>query len=800
MPVLAQESSNDLEGLQEIIVTAQKREQSLQDVPIAVTALNRDALRANRIVSVTDLSGLAPGLTVTPTSSAAKIPSYTLRGAQALGVVPGSDRQVSMYLDGVYLAASRGAIFDLPDVERIEVLRGPQGTLFGRNATAGAVSISTRDPTGEIGMKAAATVGNYDQYRFGLSFDLPQIGPFSGYVSYVHNERRGDIRNTAAGQVWDRTRAAVDSIAKVERSPRYLGGENSDSWFAALKFESGDFTTVYKYDRLRGEGTPPGNGLVGYNANTPLLGNLLTTLIQSQPYAVPITPNGKRPDAVANGFSVPVGQRAEGHSLTSTYQISDSLSAKNIFAYRTSSIFGASPIDGFSSLTITPASIAPLATFIAFSTRPPASAAAAIPGIAASLAPLVGSPFVGIASSAQGRTKQISDEFQLNYNSDFLTATAGALWFNAKDWTGEHLQQNTIQFTPVPGGVLTNTIIGRTFNEVTSIAAYAQLEWHVMPQLDVITGGRITQDDKSGTFTYGPNLTNLNVLVFSYKKAKPSYLIGVNYKPNDDTLLYGKYSTAYMSGGSTAGIPYAAETAASWEAGIKTELLDRRLRANLALFLVDYKHVQGSSTPTSMGMSEYITQVTGDPTRASAVGTFVVDQGDIRAKGFEFDFTAAPVTGVSLGGSLGYTDSKLTRVNPILLAANKGRYELIFRPDWTGNFWTQYDTPRLGGGDAYLSFRADARWQSTINLAQNPDIPAYQTFAAGIREIPAYWVFNGRVALKDLDLGGIKTQVAAWGRNLGDNRSANSGLNLGIIAAANYIPARTYGIDLSVEF
>lgn len=804
--VFAQDIDEGSTGLQDIIVTAQKREQSLQDVPIAVTALNNEALQANRIVSVSDLSGLAPGFTVSATAGAQKSPQFTLRGATGSGAVPGSDRQVSQYLDGVYLAASRGGIFDLPDVERIEVLRGPQGTLFGRNATAGAVSISTRDPSGEVGMKAAATVGNYDQYRFNLSVDLPQVGPFSAYISYAHNERRGDIRNTAAGQLWDRTNSVDASLAKVQRSPRYLGNENSDSWFGALKFESGDFTTVYKYDRLLSEGTPAGTGLIGYNASTPLLGNLLSTLIQTQPSTVPITPSGKRPDAVANGYAIPVPQRGDGHSLTSTYQISDAFSVKNIFAYRTASIFGASPLDGFSSLTMTPEAIAPLATLVAFSTVPgfaqqtPSDQGATIGQIAANLGFLVGSPYVGIASQAQGRTKQISDELQLNYNSDRLTATVGALWYNAKDWTGETLLQNTISFAPIPGGVLQNTNIGRTFNEITSIAAYAQLEWHITPQLDVITGARITQDKKSSTFTYGTDLGDINMLAFSDKKSKPNYLIGINYKPDNDLLLYGKYSTAYVSGGNTAGIPYAAETAKSWEAGVKAELLNRRLRTNLAVFLVDYKHVQSANSPTTPGMSEYIAEVTGDPNRASVVGAFVAEQGDIRAKGFEFDFTAAPVTGVTFGGSLGYTDSHLTRVNPILLAANNGPYELSFRSDWTGNFWAQYDTPPIGAGDAYLSFRADGRWQSAMNLAFDPADPTYQTFAAGVREIPSYWVFNGRVALKDLDLGGIKTQIAAWGRNLSDNRSANYGLNLGVVAAANYIPARTYGMDLTIQF
>ncbi|MCB2064825.1 MAG: TonB-dependent receptor plug domain-containing protein, partial [Novosphingobium sp.] len=127
-PAFAQEANEGVGGLQEIIVTAQKREQSLQDVPIAVTAVAGESLAANRITNVVDLSAIAPGVTVRPSIGSSSIPSFTIRGAVSYGVVPGSDKQVSMYIDGVYLSSPRGGVFDLPNVERIEMLRGPQGT------------------------------------------------------------------------------------------------------------------------------------------------------------------------------------------------------------------------------------------------------------------------------------------------------------------------------------------------------------------------------------------------------------------------------------------------------------------------------------------------------------------------------------------------------------------------------------------------------------------------------------------------------------------------------------------------
>ena len=245
-------------GLEEIVVTAQKREQSMQDVPIAVSALGGEALQANRVVTVSDLGGLAPGVTVRTAAGGSQLPSFTVRGAVSYGVVPGSDRQVSMYIDGVYLGSPRGSIFDLPDVERIEILRGPQGTLFGRNATAGAVSITTRDPKGEFGVKVTGSYGNHDLYRAGISVDLPQMGPFSAYFSYIHEQRNGDIRNLDSGIAWDRTSSLIPQNKDVRRSVEWLGSKKSDSFFAAVKFESGDFTTVYKYDRNTNTGSAEG--------------------------------------------------------------------------------------------------------------------------------------------------------------------------------------------------------------------------------------------------------------------------------------------------------------------------------------------------------------------------------------------------------------------------------------------------------------------------------------------------------------------------------------------------------------
>lgn len=762
-PVVAQVAPQS-DGLADIIVTAQKREQSLQDVPVAVTALSGETLTANRITSVTDLTGLAPGVTVRSSAGGSSIPSFTIRGSVSYGVVPGSDRQVSTYLDGVYLSAPRGATFDLPDVQRIEVLRGPQGTLFGRNATAGAVSVSTRDPEGKVGVTGRFTVGNRDQYRFHLGVDTPQIGPLSAYFSVLHDYRRGDIRNAGAGQIWDRTSSPDPLARSVQRSPRWLGTKNVNAYFAAVKFETGDFVTTYKFDSTKSAGTPEGVALNGISDGNDALSRFLRTLVATQPTPVNIAADGKRPDVVNNGFAIRVNQKNFGHNLTSTMRVSDSITLKNVFGYRQSRIFSASPIDGMSSLTLT-------------------AAAAPLLGLPASL---VGSPFVGFGTAALVRNKQWSEEFQLNYNSDFLTLTAGALWFKSIDRSGTNHVPTTVGFTPYPGGVIGVTNFTDTLNRAQSTAAYLQAEVHVTPQIDIVGGARVTHDKKSGRFII-KTATDFVTPSFTYKKTRPSWLIGVNYKPVDDILLYGKYSTAFVSGGSIAGYGFAPETAASWEAGIKTELLDRRLRANLALFAVTYKNLQTSQSATLV------------PDVPDYVGTFILSQGGpVKARGFEAEVTAAPVRGVTIGGSLSYTKTKATDVNPLILAASGGSYSMSFRPKWTSGAWAQLRTQPLIG-DAYLSLRGDANWQSSMLIDSNPTRTL--TWAPNFPKVDPYWLVNARLALTDIKVGGLESEVALWGKNLTDTRSAIYGLNLNnALAASSFLTARTYGVDLMVRF
>ncbi|HJQ66899.1 MAG TPA: TonB-dependent receptor plug domain-containing protein, partial [Gemmatimonadales bacterium] len=389
-------------ALVEVVVTAQKREQNLQDVPVAVTAVTAATLAANRVTDITGLTSLAPNMTIL-----GGLPTIGMRGLVSQGTVAGQDKSVPIYLDGVSMGSTLGSVFDLPDLERIEVLRGPQGTLFGRNSTGGAISVITRNPSGHFSFHQALTYGTYDQFRSSTRIETPTWGAFSASLSYTHEEWTGEIKNLGAGTVWDRT-AGGKGIAV---SPKTLGDKNANSWFLAVKFEPNDrFNTVYKFDWLRNRTTSPGTALVAFTPEASLPASfapLIRALYNANP--IPIA-GAHRPKYVNNAWTTPGYQHVWGHNLTSNWRIDDHLTAKNILSYRHSAGWVTGQITG----------------------------AGGLRNIFPFLGP-VGSPYALLEANVANSAEQWSDEVQLNYDSKLVTLTAGGIYFNLHTHEGAPL-------------------------------------------------------------------------------------------------------------------------------------------------------------------------------------------------------------------------------------------------------------------------------------------------------------------------------------------------------------------------
>jgi iron complex outermembrane receptor protein len=748
-PALAQ--SDDGFQLEEVVVTAQKRQQNLQDVPIAVTAITQDAMRANRIVDLRDLNAVAPNVVVRTVQGGGAAALVTTRGLVAAGSALGSDKGISQYIDGVYIQNTAASIFQLADIDRIEVLKGPQGTLFGRNATGGAISITTREPSGEFRVHQELTAGNYSHWRSKTRVDLPEMGIVSATLTYVHSERRGDTKNLGAGTVWNWSAGGQGNRV----SPKRLGDEEVDAGFVALKFDfSPSFEMTYKFDWAENDFTPEPAGIV-------LLTGGLTPLVNSsQPNQAILTPLSKsRPDAVNNWLTTPAHAYASGHNITMKWTVNDSLTIKNILSKRRSGNNATWQLDGWGGLRFTPIMAA----------------------IGLGPAALVGQAWIGFGNTTHQNDRQWSDELQVNYTNKHFNLTAGYIHFDYKLVGGGFPgTPNTILLRPIVNFTLPATALRETRVHTKSDALYVQIEGHVTSQIDLVAGYRITKDRKEGIDNTALDAAGGSItLPISYQKARPTWLGGVNYKPTDDILIYGKYTTGFISGGQIAARIYNPETAKSWEIGIKADLFDKRLRSNLALFDVKYGDLQLNTSGANLL----------PPINA---GVVLVNAGDAKAKGFEWEGTFLPVQGLTLTANAGYTDFKYTRIDPVI--GTLTTFLPIQRPKWTAAGSVQYDTPEVMAG-GHMTFRVDANFRGKTRLASQTG-PGVQAATA----INNSWIVNGRVALTDFDLANGKATLAVWGRNLFDNKQLSNVTGIGILFGTMYERARTFGVDLTMDF
>jgi len=748
-----EEDTGDFAALEEIIVTAQKRDEGVQEVPISMTALTQEDIQTSRVTNVTDLSGLAPNLAARPAPGGTAIASFSMRGITSFGVVPGSDKEISIYLDGVYLGSPRGSIFNLPDIAQLEVLRGPQGTLFGRNATAGAINVTTRDPSGELGLRQEMSFGDHNYERRRTSIDSPTLGPFSFLLTYASEERDGDIKNRFPDDIyWDRTAFGEGTAHTISR----FGDKDAETYFFAASFVPNDVLMMtYKVDKAVDHGTPAANVSIALDRSDSRLSQLLAVV--DDPSAIQLASNFKRPDYASDSFAITGSQDNVGHSLTTLIEASDNISFKNITAYRKATITSASDLLGLGGLTI-----------------------------------LGGQPFCLVCSQNSGDFDQWSTELQFNYESDLVTLTVGTLYFKSDERSGFKNAFNTVSGKTFPDYVIPAGDASTSYNDAKSVAAYTQAEFHLSDEIDLVSGYRWSRDTKNGDFVTGTEPAEVHSK-FHYQDSSPSWALGVNYKPEFGRLIYGKYSEAFVSGGAIGGLEFKPEVAKSWEAGFKADFLDNTLRSNVSVFSVTYDHVQSAQSGQNIGRPE--------------LGTAIVDQGgETKAQGFEWEGAALAGDDVTLNASAGYTHVEIMDpAQPLLDSVQASKYpgssyEPSLIPDWTGSLAATYRGDPVFDS-ARIVFNINGQWHSKIRMEQNPvRADANPNF---IEFSPAGWVINARLALQDIKLGIADgtAEVGLWGRNLTDNDDPQFALNFGGIGqSASYLEARSYGVDLAVDF
>jgi iron complex outermembrane receptor protein len=755
-PAMAQEQAAQAEtqassgGIAEIVVTAQKRSENVQDVPISISAFTAAALEERSVTSVASLSNISPNVTLdagTPFSGSSSVLSAYIRGIGANDFAFNIDPGVGVYLDGVYLARSVGANQDLPDVERVEVLKGPQGTLFGRNTIGGAISIVTHDPGNTFRFKGSVTTGRFNLFSAKGTVDVPLANGLSSSLSFSTTHRDGYLKRIAfpgADQYFIDPITSFKAAGYANQGLGTEGGDNNYNLRGKLRYDDGgSIRIVLSGDYTKVDTSQIANKVITTFApvfagtyNCAIAGNPTQTVggvtgpcdsFIGGPPAGALFANrgglnsvvdlpslyGVNADANPNNNRLPYDNRfvtnnidtsyangnnfsklkTYGGSATIEFDLSDTASIKSITAYR--ELHWKTGMD------------------------------------------LDGSPLNFLHTSFEMNQKQFSQELQLTGTAadKKLNYVLGAYYFKESG--------NLHDYVTFAEGLL--QVDGPNDLATRNYAFYGQVDYKFTDQFAITVGGRYTHENKEfegfqsdnnglnyklAQFFGDPNCASLTPIsnqcridngfpnpgqplryyiagvqkkVFNNFSPK----VGLQYHPTDDVMLYGSWSKGYKTGGWTTRLSnplptapgFGPEKATTYEVGFKSQFLDRRLQINAAAFLTEYKGIQLNF---QQGIS---------PTIQNA--------GDARIKGFELEVTAAPTNGLTLNASVGYTDAYYTNVltpaqvapSPLQAGVFAGT-SLPKTPKWKANFSPRYEADL--GSHGKLVFLGDVTVTSSM--------------------------------------------------------------------------------------
>lgn len=763
-PVDAETNADDpqsTDGLTEIVVTATKRETNLQETPIAINVMGNEEIKKRHVQSLLDLAdGGIPSLRVATYESRQSALTIGIRG-----IVPGDANQpareqgVGVYIDGVYLGRQHGLNAALFDIERIEVLKGPQGTLFGRNTEGGALNIVTKTPTGELGGTITAGVGNYGSYTTAAHINLPEFAGLSIKLDGLIDHQDATTKNPLAGQLgWN--------------YHQRKGGRVSARW----EFTD-NLSADFAYDISRDENTPYYSQLINFNPNNyPVAtlaqiqangGKLPAGYIAPLPDVVQVSP-----DRMSSG-DIGVPQQAsvddaEGYMGMLRWKAGPGLELRSITSWRS---VDAEQWDNSGGAHRSPAFL-PNANFSRYS-----------------LSFLNQNQFSQElqAVGGFGEVDYVAGVYYYNERAGEIAATPNSNKWNA-DGTGYTIN-NPSSWAPE------NWSISRaTTASSKSYAAYGQLTWSPMETLHITAGGRYTQDRKKGLL-YKVSNRDTN-FPFRFKGNRFDPLVTVAWQPTDDVNLYAKYATGYRAGGaSSRSVTFASfgpESVNSYEVGAKTELFDRRVRFNLAAYMMDRKNSQ-------FDFDFYILQPNG--TVRHTLET-VNAEGTTKIRGIEADVTLRPTDNLSLNASYAYTYWKVPPTpNPLVEGNPLQPLFIVYTPKHALSGSIDYELPLSDSNDMALKFHMDANYASSAYTFDNEPVKADSSF-----------ITNARLSLANIaNSGGQDLTLSLWARNLFNEQhiyrrsNANSnpidGNYLTVVGDyANFNAPRTFGIEATLKF
>jgi iron complex outermembrane receptor protein len=720
-------------GLEEITVTARRRTENLQEQPLSIQALTAPELEQMHVVQLTDVNNLA-NVNFTYQPGFMNTTVVAIRGIVEEDPVLTNDTPVALYVNGVLMARSIGLNFDLVEPQSVEVLRGPQGSLFGRNTTGGAVSIALRGPSDEFSVAGKAGYATNSEYVGRATLDTGLLGEsgLKALFSVEYHNMDGYVRN------------ALTSDASL-----WPGSDQTTSMYLDVHGQLGsvgnfDFRADYMHslaDLLSGQTTVVSPGAAEYFGASPAFGGAPYIYSPTRLGTIEVYKQGPRSWG-----------KFGGTSLTLDFPINEALEIKSISAFRKFS-------------TSTNPSTVGQGLLMGYVVNPTPFGAA--PGVQRVSPYLLESGLLGREDADLSRQDQYSQEFQFSGNlGSYNKYVAGVFAFD-EEVSESYLAYLTVVL-PAPAGVpLPGLGFGSTgglnyWGHSESAAVYVS-DTFTPPILDSkleLSGGvRYTKDIKALDYLpFLPYLPNLPTANHEASFSDPSGDFTAKYRWTPDFMSYFRFANAYKSGGFSGRDAYNApgyqpETANNWEIGIKSDWLDRRVRFNGDLFYTIYKNKQVTTYGAGLG-SNGINE------------SHVVNAGEAVYPGGEAQLTLALVDGWLVDINYGRTNPKYKEFyyqpvsnGPVLNIAGTAKF-----PYFSNNSYSianTYTFPRTPIG--ILSARVEFDYKSGVYFHPSDQFnPLNEAIKAHSRNI-----LNASIDLGQIPMGGRgELAFSLYGNNL----------------------------------
>lgn len=769
---VATAAAEDQGAIRDIIVTAQRREDSQQDVPVAVTALDQQALAAPIVEDLRDFAGRVPSLVVDSVAAGPSAAAISIRGISFEDIEKSFDPAVGVVVDGVFVGTNTGQLLDSFDLERLEVLRGPQGTLFGRNTIAGVISVTRTRPTEEFGVRGSIGYGRFDTKRGRLVVNTGSLGGIVALKGFVfYDDTDGFYRN----------------VTKNRREGQY---ETLTGGVTALITPTETISAEITYEHMRERGET----VVASLSET---GRDLICLAPGAPGFAPAIQCNRRQTQPNWGLytvfqNVDSRVRNDTDSITANVNIElGDFTLTSVTGYRTNDEsvrqdFDASSANFFDTLR--------QQDYEQFSQE----------------LRIVGdvTPWLNLLVGAY----YFDSNYQLDQSTTLGAVLAGGTPAILRQYV-DHKSKSYAGFADARIKLGDRFTLGlgarytedekRIFNNYGRIGALVRLTQPGFTGTECV--------GVTGTFSPAPGVvlpvyapaTNCSG---SRSFGKFTWRANADYKFGDNRLVYASYSKGFRSGGfngrasgPTSLGPYFPETVDSYEIGLKADWLNRQLRTNIALYHTKYDNKQEEVVQPS------------PPGSSSPQETVVRNASSARINGIEFEMIAQPSPRFSVTGSFSFTDAQFQNFFNDVVGLTPGSradgipddvstLRLRRAPKYQFSAGFDYNQP-IGAGT--FEFNTLLRYQDEYQTCIAPNAPR---IPGAIRnddrcETEARERLDAQVSYTVPFAGLSEVRFSIFGRNLTDYRGLAATLPVaGLFTFGTAVPPRTYGAELSFKF